>query len=226
MANVDSRLPDHPPGENGVQLDWRRSLPVLTSQDVVLREVQPCDAPELAALMSMPEVARFISPPPATVEGFERFIEHSQRQRAQGEGACFALTLRNGMTPVGILQIRMPLPPQRDIALINGGSATAEWGFALSSSYWGTGLFQQAAALIMEFAFEQVGVHRLEARCALSNGRGQRALSKIGASAEGILRQGLMAADGPADQVLLTIVDRDWRLQRGQSRRVVVPLVH
>lgn len=226
MATVEPQLPDHSTGDNGGRRDWRRSLPVLTAQDVVLREVQACDAPELAALMSMPEVARFISPPPTTVEGFERFIEHSQRQRAQGEGACFALTLRDGMTPVGIFQIRMPLPPQRDIALINGGSAAAEWGFALSSSYWGTGLFQQAAALLMEFAFDQLGVHRLEARCALNNGRGQRALSKIGASAEGILRQGLMAADGPVDQVLWTIVDRDWRAERQQTRRVTAPIVH
>lgn len=226
MANVESRSLDHRRGENGVRLDWRRSLPVLASQDVVLREVQLCDAPELAALMGMPEVARFISPPPTTVEGFERFIEHSLRQRAQGEGACFALTLRDGMTPIGILQIRMPVPPERDIALLNGGSATAEWGFALSSSYWGTGLFQQAAELVMEFAFEQLGVHRLEARCALNNGRGQRALSKIGASAEGILRQALMAAEGPVDQVLWTIVDRDWRSERVPVRRVGAPLVH
>ena len=212
--------------EDGLQFDWRRSLPVLTSRDVVLREVQQSDAPALAAVMGMPEVARFISPPPPGIEGFERFIVNSQRQRAMGEGACFAVVLRNSPSPVGLLQIRIPTPPERNLALIGGASTTAEWGFAVSSTYWGTGVFQQAAALMLEFAFNQVGVHRLEARCALTNGRGQRALSKIGATAEGILRQGLIAADGAVDQVLWTIVERDWRQRVPQSRPASVTLVH
>lgn len=217
MADVESRRFAPAPADNGVPLDWRRSLPVLTSEDVVLREVQLADAATLARLMTMPEVARFISPPPPTVDGFERFIATSQRQRALGEGACFAVTLRDGGPPIGIFQIRMPLPLQPDIALIGSPLSTAEWGFALSSECWGTGIFQQAAALILEFAFDLVGVRRLEARCALNNGRGQRALAKVGATAEGILRQGLLAADGPLDQVLWAIVDRDWRQRRGAS---------
>lgn len=210
MADVDSAHGGNLE-ESGVQLDWRRSLPVLSSKDVVLREVRRSDAPALAALMGMPEVVRFISPPPDTIEGFERFIDNSQRQRVMGEGACFAVILRSCPSPVGILQIRMASLPDRDLALIGNASSTAEWGFALSSEYWGTGVFQQAADLLLEFAFNQVGVHRLEARCALTNGRGQRALSKIGATAEGILRQGLIAAEGTIDQVLWAIVDKDWR---------------
>jgi ribosomal-protein-alanine N-acetyltransferase len=87
-------------------------------------------------------------------------------------------------------------------------------------------VFQQAAALVLEFAFELVGVHRLEARCALSNGRGGRALAKMGAAAEGILRQGLVTGDREYDQVLYTIVDREWRQCRDRARAVCVSLVH
>lgn len=226
MADVESRRQGVTHRDNGVQLDWCRSLPVLTSRDVTLREVQNSDAAALVTLMTMPEVVRFISPPPSTVEGFERFIANSQRQRALGEGACFAVTRRQGGPPIGLFQVRLPVSPEPDIALIGGPLATAEWGFALSSEWWGTGVFQQASTLVLEFAFDQVGVHRLEARCALNNGRGQRALAKVGATAEGILRQGLLAADGPVDQVLWAIVDRDWRQRVAAPRPTGKTMVH
>ena len=57
------------------ETDWRRRLPVLAGPHVTLRELRPDDATSLLAMVSSEEVARFISPPPTTVEGFERFIE-------------------------------------------------------------------------------------------------------------------------------------------------------
>ena len=54
--------------------DWRQALPVLTGTLVTLRELRLSDAPSLLAMLSTEEVSRFISPPPTTVEGFERFI--------------------------------------------------------------------------------------------------------------------------------------------------------
>ena len=43
-------------------------------KQVVMRELRASDAPSLFALLTTEEVSRFISPPPSTVEGFERFI--------------------------------------------------------------------------------------------------------------------------------------------------------
>ena len=57
-----------------VSSDWKKGLPMLTSGDVTLRELQLSDAPSLLSMLTTEEVARFISPPPTTVEGFERFI--------------------------------------------------------------------------------------------------------------------------------------------------------
>jgi RimJ/RimL family protein N-acetyltransferase len=67
-----------------VGTDWQRGLPVLTGQQVVLRELRASDAPSLFALLTTEEVARFISPPPTTVEGFAGFIGWTARQRAAG----------------------------------------------------------------------------------------------------------------------------------------------
>ena len=140
-----------------VSTDWRDGLPVLVGQSVVLREMRTSDAPSLFALLTTEEVARFISPPPSSVEGFERFIDWAARQRAAGQYVCFAVTLADSDTAIGIFQVRSLEP----------GFGTAEWGFAIGSPFWGTGVFQDGARLVVEFAFDTVGVHRLEARAAI-----------------------------------------------------------
>ena len=184
-----------------VSTDWRESLPVLVGRTVALREMRTTDAPSLFALLTTEEVARFISPPPSSVEGFERFIQWAVRQRAVGSYVCFAVTLAESDTAVGIFQIRSTEP----------GFGTAEWGFALGSPFWGTGVFQEGAELVMEFAFDTIGVHRLEARAAIRNSRGNGALRKIGATQEGILRKSFLRNGEYLDQALWTLLDEDWR---------------
>lgn len=206
--------------------DWRFSPPVLSNTDVVLREVQRADAAVLSSLLTAPEVTRFISEPPNSVEGFERFIAASQRMRAAGEGACFAITLQGCDTAIGIVQLRQIAPSEGEATQIGGAIDTAEWGFAVGSLFWGTGIFEAAAALLIEFAFETVHVHRLEARCAVKNGRGTRALQKVGAVAEGVLRNAFVCHGELLDQRLFAIVEEDWRAGRTRARADRTALVH
>jgi ribosomal-protein-alanine N-acetyltransferase len=191
--------------------DWRQSLPVLVGRQVVLRELRASDAASLCALLTTEEVARFISPPPTTIEGFDRFIAWTLRQRAAGSYACFAVTVRGCDTAIGIFQVRE----------MERGFGTAEWGFAIGSSFWGTGVFQDGAELVLEFAFGTLGVHRLEARAAVLNSRGIGALRKIGAVKEGVLRKSLERNGQFLDQALYAVLDSDWRASRGPS--VVAP---
>jgi RimJ/RimL family protein N-acetyltransferase len=194
-----------------VSTDWRRALPVLTGSHVTLRDLRLSDAPALLAMLSTEEVARFISPPPTTVEGFERFIAWTHCQRAAGTYICFAVVPHGLETPVGLFQVRQLEP----------GFAVAEWGFAIGSAYWGTGLFPEAARLVVDFVFDVVGAYRLEARAVVQNGRGNGALRKIGAVQEGVLRQSFLRNGEYFDQILWTILDEDWRRSRGlQSGKI------
>src|SRR5262249_52430821 len=86
--------------------DWQQRLPVLASPQVVLRELPLSDAASLFAMLTSEEVARFISPPPSTVEGFERFIAWTHRQRLAGTYVCFAVTLGASDQAIGIFQVR------------------------------------------------------------------------------------------------------------------------
>jgi [ribosomal protein S5]-alanine N-acetyltransferase len=184
--------------------DWKQALPALTGSMVTLRELRLSDATSLLAMLSTEEVARFISPPPTTVEGFERFIAWTHRERAAGNYACFAVVPHGMDTAVGIFQVRQLEP----------GFGTAEWGFALGSGFWGTGMFMDGARMVIDFAFNTIKTHRLEARAAILNGRGNGALRKIGAVQEGILRKSFLRNGEYLDQALWTILDEDWRAQR------------
>ncbi len=184
--------------------DWQRALPTLRGGQVVLRELRTDDAPSLFALLTTEEVSRFISPPPTSVEGFERFIDWAHRQRTAGAYVCYAVTLRGFDTAIGIFQIR-----QHELSF-----RTAEWGFAIGSPFWGTGVFKDSADLVLEFAFRVLGVHRLEARAAVLNGRGNGALRKMGAVQEALLRRSLHVNGEHLDQVLYAIVADDRRTQQ------------
>ena len=183
-----------------VTSDWRQALPVLTARGVTLRELELADALSLLDMLSTEEVARFISPPPTTVEGFERFIAWTHREREAGRYACFAVVPEGLDRAVGIFQVRA-LEPDFGIA---------EWGFAIGSPFWGSGIFINAARSTVEFAFDTLGVHRLEARAAVENGRGNGALAKVGAVKEGVLRRSFLRHGQYLDQALWSIVREDW----------------
>ena len=184
--------------------NWTDGLPVLTGSTFILRELKLSDAPSLLAMVNTEEVSRFISAPPTTVDGFERFIIWAKRERQAGNYACFSVVPAGCSAAVGVFQLKS----------LERGFMTAEWGFAIGSSFWGTGIFVEGARLVIDFAVDVVGTHRLEARAAMANGRGNGALLKIGAVQEGVLRRSFVHNGIHHDQVLWGIVADDWRLQR------------
>ena len=113
---------------------------------------------------------------------------------------------------MGLFQVRQLEP----------GFGSAEWGFALGSPFWGTGVFQTGARAVIDFSFGVVGVHRLEARSIAANGRGNAALRKMGASQEGLLRRSFLRNGRYYDQILWSILKDDWR----QAKAVWGPKYH
>lgn len=183
-------------------LEWRDALPALVGERCTLRELRMADAAVLTSLVSTPEVARYISAPPVSAEQFGWFIDWSHREREGGRYAAFAVVPHAKGTPAGLLQLRQ----------LDPSFHSAEWGVVLGSPYWGSGLFVDAARLLIEFAFGTVGVRRLEARAAVPNARGHAAMAKLGAVQEGVLRRSLITADGQVmDQVLWSLLSDEWR---------------
>ena len=136
--------------------DWRCDPPVLHGPRVVLREVEVSDAKALRGVLGSAEVSRFISAPPSTSDGVAQFITWARRQRAAGRYIAFAVVPRGADSPVGIFHVRA----------LETGFRAADWGFALTSELWGTGIFREAAELVLDFVFDVVGTDRVEGRVA------------------------------------------------------------
>ena len=185
--------------------EWRLGLPALSGTQITLRELRASDAKDLLAALGTPEVTRLISPPPPTVDGFEKFIAWTNRQREAGKSIAYGVTLNGSDTVIGLFQVRS----------ISNGFDVAEWGFALGSDFWGTGIFLDGAKLVLDFAFDVLGVHRLEAKAAVRNGRGNGALQKLGAVQEALLRRSFLRNGVYMDQAYWTILVDAWRQVRG-----------
>jgi RimJ/RimL family protein N-acetyltransferase len=191
---------------------WRNTLPALSGSLVTLRELRPTDAPALFASLTSEQVSRFIPPPPASIDGFERFIAWTHGQRSAGQYVCFAVVPHGSDPVMGIFQARS-LEPE---------FGTAEWGFAIAEEFWGSGVFLDGARLMVDFALHVLGTRRLEARAAVRNGRGNGALRKLGAVPEGVLRRSFLRNGEHLDQALWTILAEEWRGVRAVAAPSVV----
>jgi [ribosomal protein S5]-alanine N-acetyltransferase len=179
---------------------WKDRVPLLHGDLTTLREVAASDVYALFTLLSAPAVTAYMAPPPPTLAKFAGFIEWSHQQRAQGLGVCFAI-VPDGMTAaVGILQVRLE-PTLSD----------AEWGFVLSSHFWSTGVFSDAANVLVEFAFTTMQVERLEARIALRNRRAHAAMQKLGARYESTLASSSPQGIPRDPESVWTMREHDWQ---------------
>ncbi len=176
------------------------NLPVLTQDDVCLREVRLSDAAALVALFARPDVSAHLSPPPANVDEFNGWIDLSHSRRSERRAACY--TLLTGDNEVSGLFM----------ALRFEAEDRAEIGFAMAPHLWGTGVFLKAAQIYVAFLFEQWNVTTLVGRTLQRNARGVGAMRKLGATV-------IEHADRNGEPELVwTITAEDWRAR--QSKRV------
>ena len=183
---------------------------MLTGRLVVLREVSFDDVGSLHVLVaSDPKVTQYISPPPRDVRAMQGFVAWAHQQRAAGTLLCYAVVPHGLAHAVGIFQVRKLQPD----------FVVAEWGFVLGSAFWGTGMFEDAAGLIADLAFDTLGVHRLEGRAVTVNARGNGALTKIGANGEAVLRDGFKRHNEFLPQYLWTLRSVDWANRRTAARQ-------
>lgn len=62
-------------------------------------------------------------------------------------------------------------------------------GYAMDEIYIGKGIVTEAVELVVQFAFEQIGLHRVEAYVSTENNASIRVLEKSGFQREGLLRK-------------------------------------
>ena len=192
--------------------NWRSELPTLTARLVTLREPSSSDLRSLMDVLLLGDASRFGIDEPVSEVAVQQLLDRIARDREAGVAFSFLVTISSTRAVIGLVQAR-----QIDLSW-----ESAEWECTLAPSWRGTGAFLETARLVGSFAFGTVGVHRLEARVLLQNGRANGALRKLGAVQEGVLRESVRRGNAYLDQVLWSVLKEDW----GEHWVSTAPRVH
>ena len=95
---------------------------------------------------------------------------------------------------------------------IQEANKTLQLGYTwYGKKFQGTGLNKHCKFLLMQFAFEKIGMERVEFRADYNNARSIAAMKSIGCVEEGVLRSNTIKADGTRrDSIVLSILKSEW----------------
>lgn len=171
-------------------------------RQVLLREPTPADAGRLFAYASDLGVTRFLAfDAPRSIEDTRQFIARAAEMRGQDREYVFVIAERATDEAIGVTSLRNIEPPL----------GTAQVGTWVRRASWGSGANTEAKTLLLDYAFGELGLHRIEARISIENVRSCRAFEKLGGRREGLLREGFRKNGAVSDQALYAILATDWR---------------
>lgn len=153
--------------------------PTLTTERLVLRPFTPADAPEVRRLAGDRAIAdtTLAIPHPYPEGAAEEWIATHAPGYADRTLATFAITLRDGGALAGAIGL-----------IIVPDHARAELGYWVGVPYWNRGYATEAGRALLEFGFDVLGLHRIQAHYLIRNPASGRVLEKIGMRPEGIRR--------------------------------------
>lgn len=154
--------------------------PVLETPRLVLRALSLADAPQVQQLAGVREVAdTTLSIPHPYENGLaEAWIGSLADLYARRQQVVFAITARPAGHMVGA--IGLVLRPAHD---------RAELGYWIGKPFWGHGYATEAAAAVLRYGFDVLGLNRIHACHFARNPASGRVLEKVGMRPEGISRQ-------------------------------------
>ena len=173
-------------------------LPTLRGSRVHLRHLTTDDVDDLHAIFSDPEVARFLAIRCQTsremTEEFLAGIHEGFHTRT-----LFQWGIESGGRIVGTTTL----------GGLDWDNRRAEIGFALARTAWGRGLMLDALAAVLDHAFGELGLHRIEADVDPRNAPSLRVLEKLGFRREGYLRERYIKDGDIQDSVIFGLLRGD-----------------
>jgi ribosomal-protein-serine acetyltransferase len=91
-------------------------------------------------------------------------------------------------------------------------------GYWLAESHQGRGLMTQACASMLDYLFDDLGLHRITIQCGAGNHKSCAIPQRLGFVREGLLRQAEWVNDRWVDLVVWGMLEQDWRRADRQSR--------
>ena len=179
--------------------------PILRTHRLILRPFTLADAPDVQLLAGAREVAATTAliPHPYSDGMAEAWIASHPNGLAEGTNVVYAIT--DGQTGALIGAIGLSVVAEH---------SRAELGYWIGVPFWGHGYCTEAAAAVLRYAFEELGLRRVQARHFAINPASGRVMQKTGMAHEGVMRQHFVKWGRPMDIVFYGILADDWRAQQ------------
>lgn len=179
-----------------------RPQPALEGRLVRLEPLAPEHvAPLMGIALATPDEFRLTSTP-LTSEERDPYFEGAFRAREEGRAFPYAVRLLATAEVVGCTRLAALEPRHRH----------CELGYTwFRPDQHGTGVNVESKLLLLDFAFERLGLVRVHLYTDTRNERSQRAIRALGATFEGVLRRHMIVRDGYVrDSMVFSITDLDW----------------
>jgi ribosomal-protein-alanine N-acetyltransferase len=135
----------------------------------------------------------------------ERFVEQKYLEWERGESFYFGVWKKNSDEYAGEISLKdfiRPIP-------------SAEFGYFIAEKSEGRGLVTSSLRLLLPFAFDALGLKKMQIRCSGNNLRSQRVATRCGFILEGVLRNMFLCNDGTLhDLYYYGMTIEDYRKQR------------
>ena len=177
------------------------TLPIITTERLVLRWISEDDIGSVYDIFSDPQVMRYWSTVPlanreAAAELQREIAEGNESERMLKWG----IALRDSNTVIGTTTLF-------NLNLENG---RAEIGYALARANWGKGYMHEALTALVSHAFEAMKLRRLEADVDPRNAASIRTLERLGFQREGFLRERWHVNGEIQDALFYGLLRREW----------------
>lgn len=174
----------------------------LTTERLLLREVVDSDLENIHALLSLPETDFYNALGiPETIETTQGYVDNWITHQKKEPRTLFAFAVEEKKTNqfLGLISLNLGKPKYRN----------ADVWFKIHKDHWGNGYATEAFKRLIQFGFEELNLHRIEAGCAIANIASQKVILKAGLKHEGTNRQLLPHRGGWLDCYSYAILEED-----------------
>jgi ribosomal-protein-alanine N-acetyltransferase len=186
-------------------------FPILTTERLVLREITAEDAPFWLRNFSDPDVVEFTAyEPPADLEAAKAEIErYCTRVYREEQGIRWGISLKGSPDLIGTVGYHGWMP---------AGDRRAQMGYDLLAEFRGRGIMTEAMEVVLAYGFKTMTLNRAEALVDPRNTRSLRLMERLGFQRDAYLRQSTRFRDRYIDDVVFSLLAREWRATRGDKR--------
>ncbi|MGQ9917100.1 MAG: GNAT family N-acetyltransferase [Bryobacteraceae bacterium] len=186
---------------------------IRISAECELRQLEPEDAEEIFAVVcaNREHLGRWLPWVELTVtaEDTRRFLEKVAANGQEGKTAAYHVRVAGKLAGLAGLH---------DIDAANGTAQIGDW---LAAKHEGRGWMTAAGRALIGMGFRDLGLERIEIRCAAGNVRSQAIPKRLGFTFEGTLRSAQRRPGGRVDMRVYGLLREEWERLRAASAQDV-----